>query len=159
MARKKVFKPSLLPLSFDGLKNRPTPKCGRSPRPSCGRSPDRATRPDRRSPPTARKGARCASAITLAGRQCHPTLRRGRSPDPKLWPASRCCGRSPDRATYAYAWLVGLTISSGICARAGRQATITAAPATSSGCRILARCSALTGTGRFSRMGVSTSPG
>ena len=58
-----------------------------------------------------------------------------------------------------YDWVVGMMTSSGTLARAGSRTTIITASAQSSGCRILARCSALTGTGRFSRIGVSTSPG
>ena len=54
---------------------------------------------------------------------------------------------------------VGLIISSETCARGGRQQTMRTDCATSSGCRIRARCSGVTGVGRCSRIGVSTSPG
>ena len=54
---------------------------------------------------------------------------------------------------------VGLMISSGTETRGGRLTTNSTASATSSGFRIKARCSSVTGLGRAARIGVSISPG
>ena len=56
-------------------------------------------------------------------------------------------------------WTVGLMTSSGIDTCGGRLATNSTASATSSGFRITARCSSVTGFGRCARIGVSISPG
>jgi hypothetical protein len=50
-------------------------------------------------------------------------------------------------------------VSSGTCARGGSETTNRHAAATSSGRSIRARISALGGSGRLSRIAVSTSPG
>ena len=54
---------------------------------------------------------------------------------------------------------VGLMTSSGTETRGGRLATNSTASATSSGFKITARCSSVTGFGRAARIGVSISPG
>jgi uncharacterized HhH-GPD family protein len=54
---------------------------------------------------------------------------------------------------------VGRIVSSGTCARGGSETTNWQAAATSSGCSICARISSLGGSGRLSRMAVSTRPG
>ena len=56
-------------------------------------------------------------------------------------------------------WLKGLITISGTWALVDSLAMVTTTAAMSAGLRILARCSADTGLGRCSRMGVSTSPG
>ena len=60
---------------------------------------------------------------------------------------------------HTYSCVVGLMTNSATWARGGRAAMATRTEAMSSGWRIFARCSTLTGTGRASRIGVSTSPG
>ena len=61
--------------------------------------------------------------------------------------------------THQYICAVGLMTNSGTDTRGGRVATNSTASATSSGFRIIARCSSLTGFGRAARIGVSISPG
>ena len=61
--------------------------------------------------------------------------------------------------SHTNSWVVGLIVSSLTFARAGSVAASSTAAATSSGCNMRARCSGVGGTGRRSRIGVSTSPG
>ncbi len=93
-----------------------------------------------------------------------PTRQRGRRPQ------TGCChsecladasagGRPFRNRFYTNSCTVGLIVSSSTFARAGSVAASSTAAATSSGCNISARRSGPGGSGRLSRIGVSTSPG
>jgi len=76
-------------------------------------------------------------------------------------PCQRQQQRQAARLTPRYQYIcdVGLMTSSGTDTRGGSVATNSTASATSSGFRIVARCSSVIGLGRATRIGVSISPG
>lgn len=106
------------------------------------------------------EAVRAGSAETCAtGRHCAVSRQSQMDYADSGRSSARDCVAIRRSNTHQYICVVGLITSSGIETRAGKLATNNTASATSSGLRMVARCSSVTGFGRTARIGVSISPG